>query len=228
MDLFWELFPIYFALICVCIVCICVEADKKKKKQKEEEIKNAKQKEKENRETFVNKIKAEIQSSSDNSYSSYDFSEADRKFSSIFSRIAINYLVRPLPETPKHRSAAIRGGIVDGLAGPAAGIYTAVKTEQQNLKDKERYQENLAERQKNIDENRIYYAEITEQFKIIVIITKKYMSKKVYFLNQLPSDYDEMYDLCCSYSNSSDKETQICAKGLISYLNELKLCKKSI
>ena len=183
---------------------------------------------KEDRKIFVNTIEPQITLSSDNKYNSYDFSEADRIFKLNFSRVGINFYTRPIVEKPTHTDSAIMGGIANGLAGPAAGVYTALKTEQKNLEEKERYKRDLALLQKHNEETRDYYYEMNKQFKIIAEITKKSMSEKVEFLNQLPSDYDEMYNLCKRYADSSDNSVRICAKGLISYLHDLKTAEESI
>ena len=182
---------------------------------------------KEDRKTFISTISPQIKLSSDNKCNSYDFSEANRVFELNFKKIGINYFSRPIVDKPTHTDSAIMGGIANGLAGPAAGVYTALKTEQKNLEEKERYKRDLALLQKNNEETREYYYEMKNQFKIIADITKKSMSEKVEFLNQLPSDYDEMYNLCKRYADSSDDSVRICAKGLISYLHDLKTAKKS-
>ncbi len=204
-------------LIMVGTALFLIYSDKKKteKAKAEDEASKKKNEElKEDKENLENKIKSM-------SGYGYEFSGAGRDIRYLSICIAMN-IVKPNTNQPVQRSSELRGGITDELAEPGAGLYTDLETVMENKESNERYEREKTEKEKNINETRDYYKELRVQFTKLVDITKKVMGEKAPFLKQLPSDYDEMYNYCYLYINSSDENVRICARGLVSYLTTIR------
>lgn len=151
--------------------------------------------------------------------------ELNRKFESLVASIEANVRSRPIVYRTKPKSAALHGGIASGLAGTGAGLYTALKTDQDNRYAKEKEDNKLAERKRIAKEADKYYNEIESVFAEIKKINKLHMLIKAPFLRTAFANtsfaYKDSYHTCYKYIDSSDENIQLCARAFAWYYYKL-------
>lgn len=147
--------------------------------------------------------------------------ELNRKFESLVASIKSNVQSRSIVFRSKPKSAALYGGIANGLAGTGAGIYTALKIDQDNRSAKEKEDNALAERKRIAKEADKYYNEIESVFLKIKQINSLHMQDKVPFLKNIFANsrynYKESYHTCYKYIDSSDENIRLCARAFAWY-----------
>lgn len=159
-------------------------------------------------------------------YDEDELRSANQQFDSLVASIEANVRSRPIVIRSKPKSAALHGGIANALAGPGAGVYTALKIDQDNRAAQESASRKLEERKKIAKEADKYYNEIESVFSKIKEIIGLHMHHEMSFIGMSAVStkyrYKESYHKCYKYIDSSDENIRLCAQAFAWYYHKLR------
>lgn len=185
---------IFIALVIVITIYIIIVKSKESQYEKQSaEIEQRKiaEREKEERGKNYSKYRNDIIE-----FAGSDIEKAFEIRDSEFRKIALELATRPTQTARKHDSA-IMGGMMDGLFGPVAGVYTAIKTEQYNASvDEFNADINNQISQSKLNVSNSAFAFLQQEGKIFNAVYEYVKSKSPNYANQ----FKELYNLCNNQS----------------------------
>lgn len=137
----------------------------------------------------------------------------------IINKMLRNIYSRPLDLKPIYHDPILRGGLASGMAGTAAGVYTAIKTDDENRAAKNAYNDSQDRRMRIEREAYPIYKEFLSTERKMMDILKETLGENCgEFIDNYKSSLSKksinlITDLCAEhYSKATDENSQLCIK----------------